>query len=92
MIKNGLLHEAENLISTKNKLVLNTVGFKEFVPYFKKEVTLEAAISEVKKNSRRYAKRQVTWFNRYNDAYLIPFGTAEKMTSLVLDKLRAPQN
>lgn len=92
MIKNGLLQEAENLISTKNKLVLNTVGYKEFVPYFKKEVSLEAAISEVKKNSRRYAKRQVTWFNRYNDAYLIPFGSTEKMTGLVLEKLRAPRN
>lgn len=64
MIKNGLLHEAENLIKYKNLNALNTVGYKELFAYFDGEYPLEFAISEIKKNTRRFAKRQLTWFRK----------------------------
>ena len=66
MIKNGLEDEAKFLI--KKKIPLKTVGYKELFPYYEKSQTLENAVDEIKKNSRRYAKRQITWFKKYKNA------------------------
>ena len=43
---------------------LNTVGYKEIISFLKKEISLERAIELIKRNTRRYAKRQMTWFNK----------------------------
>ncbi|RED45953.1 tRNA (adenosine(37)-N6)-dimethylallyltransferase MiaA [Seonamhaeicola aphaedonensis] len=67
MIKEGLLKEVETLIPYKNLNALNTVGYKEIFKYFDGEWTLDFAISEIKKNTRRFAKRQLTWFNKNED-------------------------
>ena len=64
MIANGLIKEVESLQPFKNLNSLNTVGYKELFNYLDKTWTLEFAISEIKKNSRRFAKRQLTWFRR----------------------------
>jgi tRNA dimethylallyltransferase len=64
MIKHGLLQEAENLMSKKHLNALNTVGYKELFNYFEEEYDLDFAISEIKKNTRRFAKRQTTWFKK----------------------------
>lgn len=64
MIENGLLEEAEALLPYKDLNALNTVGYKELFAYFKGESTLDFAISEIKKNTRRFAKRQLTWFRK----------------------------
>jgi tRNA dimethylallyltransferase len=64
MVKNGLIDEVEALLKYKNLNALNTVGYKELFKYFEKEWTLDFAISEIKKNSRRFAKRQLTWFRK----------------------------
>lgn len=64
MVKEGLLEEAKSLIPYQHLNSLNTVGYKELFNYFNKEWTLEFAISEIKKNSRRFAKRQLTWFKK----------------------------
>ena len=64
MIANGLIKEVESLLPFKNLNSLNTVGYKELFNYLDKTWTLEFAISEIKKNSRRFAKRQLTWFRR----------------------------
>ena len=63
MIKTGLIEEAEQLYDYKNLKALNTVGYKEFFDYFDNKISLEEAINLIKRNSRRYAKRQMTWFN-----------------------------
>ena len=65
MFDNGLVEEVESLKSYfKNSKALNTgIGYKEFIPYFNKEKTLEEVKSDIKKNSRHYAKRQYTFFN-----------------------------
>ena len=65
MFDNGLIEEVESLKSYfKNSKALNTgIGYKEFIPYFNKEKTLEEVKNDIKKNSRHYAKRQYTFFN-----------------------------
>lgn len=64
MIKQGLLEEVKNLVLYKNLNALNTVGYKELFNYLEDEWTIDFAISEIKKNSRRFAKRQLTWFKK----------------------------
>ncbi len=70
MMEQGLLSEAENvikMISDKGKLTsFQAIGYKEFVPYFNGEISLDEAILNIKQESRRYAKRQITWFKRTN--------------------------
>ena len=65
MFNNGLLEEVESLKDEFNtSKALNTaIGYKEFIPYFKHEKTLEEVKDDIKKNSRHYAKRQYTFFN-----------------------------
>ena len=62
MIAAGLIEEAKELLPYRNFNALQTVGYKELFNYFDDEWTLEFAISEIKKNTRRFAKRQLTWF------------------------------
>ncbi len=64
MMEAGLLDEVKKLLPHKNLNALNTVGYKELFNYLEGEWTLDFAISEIKKNSRRFAKRQLTWFKR----------------------------
>jgi len=67
MVKNGLIEEVEQLLPYKHLNALNTVGYKELFQYFDGKHTLEFAISEIKKNTRRFAKRQLTWFRKKQD-------------------------
>ncbi|MBC2845464.1 tRNA (adenosine(37)-N6)-dimethylallyltransferase MiaA [Winogradskyella flava] len=64
MVENGLIEEAKALLPYKNINALNTVGYKELFQYFEGNHTLDFAISEIKKNTRRFAKRQLTWFRK----------------------------
>ena len=64
MIKNGLVNEAELLKKFRKKNALNTVGYKELFNYFNQNIELDIAIEEIKKNTRRLAKRQLTWFRK----------------------------
>ncbi len=64
MMDNGLLAEAKKVYPNKELNALQTVGYRELFKYFDGEFTLDFAISEIKKNTRRFAKRQITWFKR----------------------------
>lgn len=64
MMKNGLEAEARHLHEHKDQNALQTVGYRELFRYFEGELSLEEAISEIKKNTRRFAKRQLTWFQK----------------------------
>lgn len=64
MMKNGLLEEAKAVVKYRHLNALNTVGYKELFNYFDGEWTLDFACSEIKKNTRRFAKRQMTWFQK----------------------------
>lgn len=65
MMEKGLLKEVENLIKYRKLNALKTVGYTELFQYFNNELTLDKAIELIKQNSRRYAKRQLTWSKRY---------------------------
>lgn len=64
MMDAGLLEEVNELIPDQGLQTLNTVGYSELFSFFKQEIKLERAIELIKQNSRRYAKRQLTWFRR----------------------------
>lgn len=64
MMTEGLLEEAKILLPKQHLNSLNTVGYKELFNYFNGSWTLETAVAEIKKNSRRFAKRQLTWFRK----------------------------
>ncbi len=64
MMAEGLLEEVKTLLTKQHLNSLNTVGYKELFNYLEGIWTLDFAISEIKKNSRRYAKRQLTWFKK----------------------------
>ena len=67
MMKDGLLLEVKNLIKYKQLNALNTVGYKELFQFIDNTINLDEAVSEIKKNTRRYAKRQLTWFNKNSE-------------------------
>ena len=67
MVEQGLVEEARVLHPFKHYNSLQTVGYKEFFDYFEDITTLEQAIELLKRNTRRYAKRQLTWFRKYDD-------------------------
>ena len=64
MLENGLLEEVESLISFQQKNALQTVGYKEIFAFYNNECTLEKAVENIKQNTRRFAKRQLTWFRK----------------------------
>jgi len=64
MMENGLLEEVKSLHQYKVKNALQTVGYKELFEYLDGTTILEEATEKIKQNSRRFAKRQITWFNR----------------------------
>ena len=63
MIENGLINEVKSLEDNRKLNALNTIGYKEIFNYLEGKCSLEKAIENIKTNSRRYAKRQLTWFN-----------------------------
>ncbi|MFN7012894.1 MAG: tRNA (adenosine(37)-N6)-dimethylallyltransferase, partial [Bacteroidia bacterium] len=67
MFKQGLVEEAKNLYPYKNINALQTVGYKELFNYFEGKCTLDEAKESIKQNTRRFAKRQLTWFRREKD-------------------------
>lgn len=67
MMNEGLLDEAKKVYPQKDLNALQTVGYKELFTYFDNDITLEFAIEEIKKNTRRFAKRQLTWFKRNSE-------------------------
>ncbi len=73
MVENGLLNEAESLIPFKNNLALQTVGYSELFKYFGRIWPLDFALEEIKKNSRRFAKRQLTWYRKEENINWVNF-------------------
>ena len=65
MLNNGLLKEASDIYNSniRTKAIMTPIGYKELFPYFDKEKSLEECLDLIRQNSRRYAKRQYTWFN-----------------------------
>ena len=75
MIDEGLLEEVKTLLPYQKLNALNTVGYKEIFNYINKIWTLDFAISEIKKNTRRFAKRQLTWFKKDTNIFWFDYKT-----------------
>jgi len=75
MLEGGLLEEAKKLYPHKQLNALQTVGYRELFDYFDGKCTLEFAIEEIKKNTRRFAKRQVTWNKKDTTIHWFDFET-----------------
>jgi tRNA dimethylallyltransferase len=67
MIDNGLVNEVESLMPFRHLNALNTVGYKEIFEFLDEKISKQQAIDNIKTNTRRYAKRQLTWFNRTSE-------------------------
>jgi tRNA dimethylallyltransferase len=81
MIDNGLIEEAKELSTHKKLNALQTVGYKELFNYFEGNYTLDFAIEEIKKNTRRFAKRQITWNKK--DPNIIWFNFNENYSNII---------
>lgn len=75
MIEAGLIDEAKSLLPYKEKNALQTVGYRELFEYFEGKISMKDAISEIKKNTRRFAKRQNTWFKKNEDIHWFNYQT-----------------
>jgi tRNA dimethylallyltransferase len=78
MMSQGLLEEAKVLYPNKSLNALQTVGYRELFSYFDKEFSLPFAIEEIKKNTRRFSKRQLTWFKRNENTKWFDYATDRK--------------
>lgn len=78
MMEKGLQKEAKSLEKFKHLTALNTVGYAELFKYFDGEWDLDFSVSEIKKNSRRYAKRQLTWYRKADDIHYLPLGYSQE--------------
>lgn len=93
MIEMGLVEEVKNILKMKYDKSLNsinTVGYKEIIKYLNNEWSLEKAIIEIKKNSRHYAKRQLTWFRKYSPHLWLEYENQlpkEKMVQQIIEIL-----
>lgn len=88
MMSQGQLEEVKSLINKQHLNALNTVGYKEFFNYFNGEWTLDFAIQELKKNTRRFAKRQLTWFKRDPNTLWFDYQTSiDNIISSIKSKL-----
>lgn len=87
MMEAGLEQEVKQLLPCRNQNSMQTVGYKELIRHFDGEISLEEAVEEIKKNSRRYAKRQLTWFRREKDIeWFSPFEVERIKTALTFSK------
>lgn len=93
MMEQGLLEEVKGLLDrgyAPDLVSMQGIGYKEFVPYFNGECTLDEAVTQLKTNTRRFAKRQLTWFRRQIDGLWVDLSkaTGEEAMEDVLDYLK----
>ena len=88
MIKDGLIEEVENLKNLKNLNALNTVGYKEIFNYLNGEIDKESAIEQIKTNTKKYSKRQMTWFKKDPSYQWINNTDIEKSKKSILKKIK----
>lgn len=93
MINEGLVNEAETLFPNRQLNALQTVGYRELFDFFDGTTTLEFAIEEIKKSTRRFAKRQLTWFKRTENTKWFDYKTNTKeIVEYINSKLITPNS
>ncbi|HMT53460.1 MAG TPA: tRNA (adenosine(37)-N6)-dimethylallyltransferase MiaA [Saprospiraceae bacterium] len=86
MVAHGLEVEAKHLYPKRHLRALDTVGYREFFDYFEQRTNYQEAIDMIKQNSRRYAKRQMTWFRKYGDWTIFSPDDLDAMLQFILEK------
>lgn len=86
MVEQGLIEEARLFYPYKHLNSLNTVGYKELFAHFNGDISLENAIELIKRNSRRYAKRQLSWFRRNKEINWFHPAQKEEIINFVMQK------
>lgn len=93
MVENGLVDEVNSLKESfaTSKALKTAIGYKEFIPYFKKEITFDEVIDKIKQNSRHYAKRQYTFFNNQLPVtwYHSDFNNFDNTVKMVIEDLES---
>lgn len=93
MLEQGLAEEVKSLLPYRNVISLRTVGYTELFRYFDGEWTLDFAVEEIKKNSRRFAKRQLTWYRKETDIHWVNFENSVQESLSLLSNLNVkPKN
>lgn len=88
MVENGLVEEVRSLIFFRKNNALNTVGYSEIFDYFDETISLNDAISAIKQNTRRFAKRQLTWFRRDEEINWFEPNQTEQVLNLIAKNLK----
>jgi tRNA dimethylallyltransferase len=86
-MQDGLLDEAKQLFDFRHRNSLQTVGYKELFAHLEEKFSLDEAIDLIKRNSRHYAKRQLTWFNKDKEMYWFSPEDKDEIFALVKKKL-----
>lgn len=93
MLANGLIDEARSLMDFRKYVALQTVGYSELFRYFDGEWNLDFAVEEIKKNSRRFAKRQLTWYRKETNIHWVNFeNSVQESLSLLRNLNIKPKN
>lgn len=87
MIEAGLEDEVRSVNEYRYLQSLQTVGYSELFNYFDKEITFKEAVDLIKRNTRRYAKRQLTWFRRNTEAIWLDSDTLDNQLKEILSEL-----
>ncbi len=87
MLENGLIDEVKSLTEYQKLVPLQTVGYTEIFKYLEGTWDLDFAIEEIKKNSRRYAKRQETWNRKVENVTWLPYDYSEEQLDEILSKI-----
>jgi tRNA dimethylallyltransferase len=90
MMAEGLLAEAEALYPLRHLNALQTVGYRELFDYLDGTLSLDAAVADIKTNTRRFAKRQLTWFKRTEQTQWFDYQTALPVITSTIDRLVTP--
>ena len=89
MVESGLINEAKELYNLKSLNALNTIGYREVFNYIEDKYSLDKCINEIKKNTRRYAKRQLTWFKSIDRVeWITPEYNFEKIIAYINNLIR----
>lgn len=89
MMKEGLLEEAENLYPLRHLNALNTVGYKELFRYLDGTWDLDLAVEKIKKNTRDYAKKQMTWFAHDNDIHWFSPDNEKEIINFISENIQS---
>jgi tRNA dimethylallyltransferase len=87
MIKQGLVEEARKFYPYKHLNSLNTVGYKELFKFFDGDWDYDFAVNMIKQDSRRYARKQLSWFNRYSDIHWFNPDNEKEIIEFIIEKI-----